>query len=702
MRAVMARAQACADAVERPARRASSLERACFMTQPGNVLFLPGRRRGGWLPAGAGGKALWALLLVAAAALRFHGLARESFWIDEVFSARIVEGPIRQVIDRIPNDKPPLDYYVQALFAGLGDPNKPEFWHRFPEALAGVALVVGIYFWALAWLGRRVALVAFTLAALNPYLIYYSQNARPYSLFNALFVWQQVAFAWWLRRRRRGEGGWAPWAALAALSILMLYTLYVAVVIFAAMGLFLLVAPGAGRRAVRSRWRAAGAFLAIMALALLAVWPLYGHVRIRDPYFYWRFEPLTLLLLARFAAEQSCFNTSGATMWIGATALVTLTALGAWACRRRRAAMTLFVLLSLIPLPVTIAFYALIDRSYWTRYTSYCLPGWLLLDALGLRLLAKWAWPWFRPGRPAPHSVRGGVVEGLALLFALAGGALALKAFYAGKPYNADWRGATRYVVEHARPGDATVVLDSADAEHLRYYLDRNGASSRIRLMQQDSPERAAWHGPVWGFFPRFGSPDPHQSGVCFTGITVEHLGATPDAALLVQLSKGLGPGPTLMPGNCSADLLGDGWSPVETWGKDFSLRWATRNNAILWLPLTGSGAGRLTISLMPYTYPGSSPQRLQPSFGGQKLDARDAPPGKFSELSWDVPAGLARPGFNQIELEFAWVHSPSQEIKNSFDRRALAAAIVWIRWEELATPAATTNPSIGAAAGRH
>jgi hypothetical protein len=238
----------------------------------------------------------------------------------------------------------------------------------------------------------------------------------------------------------------------------------------------------------------------------------------------------------------------------------------------------------------------------------------LLFAALGIRRLATWAWP---SGRRAAS--RG--ADRLALALALAGGAAALTAYDAGIPYNEDWRGAARYIAEHGQQGDVVSVLSYIDRDPLNYYLDRAGAAGRFRVLDQNSPERAAWHGAVWAIFRRFG-PDRNKPGYPFCGITVEHQGVPPDASLVTRLASQLGPNPTLLLGQCPSELIGDGWSPSETWGPNFAVRWATRRDATLWLPLSGAGAGRLTICLMPYTYPGAPPQSLQPSFGGHRLDA--------------------------------------------------------------------------------
>jgi 4-amino-4-deoxy-L-arabinose transferase-like glycosyltransferase len=184
---------------------------------------------------------VWWLILALGVAVRFIGLDAQSFWVDEIFSAQIVEGPIHEVLDRIPPDKPPLDYYVQALFHRLG--TSPEFSHRLPAALSGVFILLAIYGWAAWCFDRRTALIAFALAACNPFLIHYAQEARPYSLATAFMTWQMALFfLWWksqLARPRRVAVEWGLWASVFLLSLLALYTLYATLLILALEMIFL-------------------------------------------------------------------------------------------------------------------------------------------------------------------------------------------------------------------------------------------------------------------------------------------------------------------------------------------------------------------------------------------------------------------------------------------------------------------------------
>lgn len=641
-----------------------------------------------WLPARPAEKILWFLILAGAAAVRFHGLGREGFWLDEVFSARIVEGPLGEIINRIPPDKPPLDYFIQAFFHGFG---APEVWHRFPAAICGVALVLGVYFWARSWFGRRVALVAFALTAFNPFLIYYAQEARPYSLFCALIVWQQVALgAWWRRQARpprppvRGDtSAWPLWLTLCLLSLLSLYALYAALLVFAAQILFLILAPRlrapgglGGARTSRRPFtvRSTLLFLGMLAIIGLLAWPLYSRSQLKPPEdYFWRWEPLSLQRCVRIVTEGFLLGAEGVFATISAAGILLLLGVGlrrAW--KLDRAGALLLALGSVLLVPLSLFIYWRIDRAYYTRYTIYCVPGQSVLLALGLCGLARLLRPGIRSVRPflAPRSL----VFSSVVLFC----ALGLVLDRVNRPYHIDYRGAARHIVQQSQPGDCVVVPAMNDEIPLRYYLDHHGGQG-IPILTQNEREGRPRQGPMWEVSPLYGK---ERRGKRFPGLTVERHGALPGPEVLARLTTTLGPNPVLWMGHCPTEIMGEGWSHPETWGPDFSIRWVTRRSTHVLIPLPQAGAGRLSISLMPYTYDGAPPQSVQPIWAGHPLERRDLPAGKFADLQWDVPEQLAQKGFNRLDLEFAQLNTPSSIKKNYGDFRSLAAAVRSIKWE--------------------
>jgi mannosyltransferase len=120
-------------------------------------------------------------ILALAAFLRFYLLDGQSFWNDEGNSARIAERSLQLISEGAAGDiHPPLYYYLLHFWRGVF--GSSEFALRSLSALLGV-LLVGLTF----LIGRKafsagVGLLAAFVAAINPFQIYYSQEARMYML----------------------------------------------------------------------------------------------------------------------------------------------------------------------------------------------------------------------------------------------------------------------------------------------------------------------------------------------------------------------------------------------------------------------------------------------------------------------------------------------------------------------------------------
>ena len=161
------------------------------------------------------------LLLVGAltavgAVLRFATLDRQSFWLDELVTVSLLGHGLGDVLHEVPrSEATPFLYYVVAwawgsLF-GLG-----EVGLRSLSALAGTATIPVAYGAGAVLVSRRAGVVAAALVAVNPFLIWYSQEARSYALFALMGAGTVLAFGHALH----GSGRWlVAWAVLSALAI---------------------------------------------------------------------------------------------------------------------------------------------------------------------------------------------------------------------------------------------------------------------------------------------------------------------------------------------------------------------------------------------------------------------------------------------------------------------------------------------------
>jgi len=155
-------------------------------------------------------------LTLLGAALRFPTLDRQSFWLDELVTVSLLDHGLGDVLREVPrSEATPFVYYVVAwawgsLF-GLG-----EVGIRTLSALAGTATIPVAYGAGAVLVSRRAGLVAAALVAVNPFLVWYSQEARSYALLALLGAGTVLAFGHVLR----GSGRWlAGWAVISALAI---------------------------------------------------------------------------------------------------------------------------------------------------------------------------------------------------------------------------------------------------------------------------------------------------------------------------------------------------------------------------------------------------------------------------------------------------------------------------------------------------
>jgi mannosyltransferase len=215
------------------------------------------RSRTFWIVAG---------LTVAAGALRFATLGMQSYHHDEIVTAsRILRDGFWQAMDAVgfSESAPPLYYATAWLWTQVTGTG--EVGLRSVSALAGVATVPVAYLLGAELSSRRAGIVAAALVAVNPMLLWYSQEARGYALFVLLTAVSLLYFVRTLEHgRRRDSIAWGIASALA------LATHYFAAFPIAAEALWLL------RRRGRE---SGGAFpgLWIVAAAGLLLAPLLVH-----------------------------------------------------------------------------------------------------------------------------------------------------------------------------------------------------------------------------------------------------------------------------------------------------------------------------------------------------------------------------------------------------------------------------------------
>ncbi len=156
-------------------------------------------------------------LIVLAAVLRFYRIGHQGFWFDEANASADLHYSIGKMLGMLPQNQttPPLYYLIGWVWARVFGFSEVPL--RSLSALAGVLVVPVVYVAGAKLVSRRAGLIAAALAACNPFLIWYSQEARPYMLLVLLSAASLVAFAY--AREDRSPRLMTIWAVVSMLAL---------------------------------------------------------------------------------------------------------------------------------------------------------------------------------------------------------------------------------------------------------------------------------------------------------------------------------------------------------------------------------------------------------------------------------------------------------------------------------------------------
>ncbi len=182
------------------------------------------------------------LIILLAFGLRFYGLAAQSLWNDEGTSVAVAQRDLVTIARDAAHDiHPPLYYELLGAWVRLFGTSEAAV--RSLSALLGVGLVALLYPLGRLLAGRWAGLATAFLAAINPFQVYYSQEARMYML---LAVLSSLAFyaalMWAASGPGKGRLGWGIVYVLAGAA--GLYTHYAFPMVLLAINLVVLIFLG--------------------------------------------------------------------------------------------------------------------------------------------------------------------------------------------------------------------------------------------------------------------------------------------------------------------------------------------------------------------------------------------------------------------------------------------------------------------------
>jgi mannosyltransferase len=135
-----------------------------------------------------------ALITLLGAGIRFTGLSH-SFWVDEVATAGLLDKPFVEMMRALPGAEstPPLYYMLAWIWSRVVGADEASV--RSLSALFGTLTIPICYASTRTLVSHRAGVIVAALAAVNPLLVWYSQEARAYGLYILLGALSFLCFS---------------------------------------------------------------------------------------------------------------------------------------------------------------------------------------------------------------------------------------------------------------------------------------------------------------------------------------------------------------------------------------------------------------------------------------------------------------------------------------------------------------------------
>lgn len=376
--------------------------------------------------------------------LRLIGLQHWGFWVDEAHTYRDAVSPF-DTFETQNRSRYPLSFYLLRVLLELM-PNDSEGWVRLPFAFFGAITIPIMGFLMTPVAGARAALVAAGLLAINPWHIYWSQNARFYSLTSLLavvavgLVYQGVVL------RRASRVAWGVTAALlGGLSHLPVFALLPALLA----GWWL----GREREHVGPDRRLAIVCGVTVLCVLVFPWMLP------------RLPGLDIFIKAK--GEASLLHLFQTSAYYFRIPLILTSLVGAWFLwRQNRMSASVLAAWVVIPALVLVAAGTVVKTT--SRYVFFAQPAVLLLCGVAVVRIWDVLMKALEPGGGRGRMLVAGLLPALLLADSLAADYLYFAQEHGDRPR---WGEAARLVEREA--GARPTIVVTTNTPTMRYYLDR-------------------------------------------------------------------------------------------------------------------------------------------------------------------------------------------------------------------------------------
>ena len=399
---------------------------------------------------GAGIRLPLIVILLIAAFLRFYQLGVDPFWRDEGTAYLVATLPWQKMWDVLLHERANMVFFFLLIrfweHVGSGEATL-----RLLSVIPGILSVLLVYLLGSRWFDRRTGLYAALTLSLSALHVQYSQELRGYAMMLMLLLMSAIFLD-----RAVKEGQLRFWAGHVITSALAFYCSTTALLLVIPIWVsFPLLYPG---------WRAhARRFIVAAFSFVILISPMLYVVSRND-----------VRILTGFGSLGTWNVRQLVLQFVYGRALLTFFAVVGIVAfmhvvQKRPKWRELVAMIILLSVP----FFAILALSFVKTLSSgrYLIAAWIPLSILVGFSLSRLGRRWLR---------------GVAVVALIVLSARTIDAYY--KVHKTDWRGATRYALEQAKPGDGAVFFTTQGSHSFLYYARETPDAIEILV-----PADSAW-----------------------------------------------------------------------------------------------------------------------------------------------------------------------------------------------------------------
>lgn len=416
------------------------------------------------------------------AILRIYQLGTESVWLDEATTYLMSSNTLYGIYETTKSDvHPPLYYFVVHFFLFAG---KSELLMRFPSMMFGILAIPLLYMLGTRLFSVKEGLISSFLLAISLSHIYYSQEARMYSML--VFLTLGSFFFFYAAIEDKHIGFWIMFVVFTVLNI---YTHYFGFFIFPIEVLYFIVLLFSYEHKKLhfkpERLPQAKVFFACVISIVILIIPriqvffeqaasrVGGDVT-------WGVDQTHFIssMLSHFTMSESPSLLYLTFFIIGLAVMV------------RSDRSKALLLSSWFILPIIVSYYLSDIMPFHPRYLLFILPAYLLMISRGLTATSSFIFSQSKAPKKDGRSVENKQqFLTMLFLFVFLLNAMVPILNYYSSPQKEDWRNVASYISSVTEKGDVIVPLPGYISKPLQFYYDNSSDGTSVRGSGYSSQE---------------------------------------------------------------------------------------------------------------------------------------------------------------------------------------------------------------------